>query len=256
MTGLGALLGKELREQLRTYRLPVVGIAFLLFGILSPVTDRYMQQLVDAIGAGAGGLSIRLPAPSLAGALGQLVKNLSQTGTICALLLAMGSVASEKANGTAGLILTKPASRAAFLAAKLVAIAVNLACAVALGCAAAYLYTWLLYDGAYAPAGFVAMGLLLWLALVVVAAMTMLGSTLTRSALAAGGIGLVALVLVGILGALPVVGPYMPTSLMGLGAGIALGTGAGDAVGPVVFNVVLVAGLWLASWLVFRRQEI
>jgi ABC-2 type transport system permease protein len=256
MRGFGALLGKELREQVRTYRLPVVAIVFLLFGILSPVTDRYMKQLIDAIGTQAGGFSITLPPPSLAGAMNQLVKNLSQFGTICALLLAMGSVATEKERGTAGLILTKPASRAAFLAAKLVAIAVNLAVAVGLGCAVAFVYTWLLYDETFPPGGFIAMALLLWLSLVVFAALTMLGSTVTRSALAAAGVGLVALVLVGIIGALPAIGPYMPTSLIGPGAALALGLDGGNLTGPIVFNVALVVGLWLLSWLVFRRQEI
>ena len=47
----------------------------------------------------------------------------------------MGAVATEKERGTAALILTKPVSRAAFLVAKLVAIGLTLAVAVAVATA-------------------------------------------------------------------------------------------------------------------------
>ena len=50
----------------------------------------------------------------------QFLKNLGQAGILTAILLAMGSVANEKERGTAALILSKPASRGAFLGAKLV----------------------------------------------------------------------------------------------------------------------------------------
>ena len=120
MMGFRVLLIKELREQVRTGRLIAVGAVFVLFGILGPLTDRYMKELMDAVGTQSGGFTVTVPPPSLQGALTQIVKNLSQFGVICGLLLAMGSVSWEKDRGTAGMIITKPASRAAFLAAKLV----------------------------------------------------------------------------------------------------------------------------------------
>ena len=49
MTGFGPLFGKELREQWRTRRLLVVGVAFLAFGIASPLLARYTQELVRAL---------------------------------------------------------------------------------------------------------------------------------------------------------------------------------------------------------------
>ena len=58
----------------------------------------------------------------------------------------MGSVATEKERGTAGLILTKPAGRGAFLVAKLVAIGGTLAVAVGLAAAAAWFYTLVLFE--------------------------------------------------------------------------------------------------------------
>jgi len=256
MMGFRVLLVKELREQLRTNRFIAVIAVFVLFGIVGPLTDRYMKELIDAIGSQSGGFAIQVPGPSLDGAATQILKNLSQFGIICALLLAMGSVAWEKDRGTAGMILTKPASRAAFLAAKLVAISVTLGVAMALGTGCGYVYTLLLYPSVFPLGGYVAMALLMWWMLVAFTAITLLGSTLTRSAIAAAGIGLVALVVFGILGALPVIGPYMPSSLGDPALKLMLGEDAGWILGPVLFNLALVPALFGVTWLVFRRQEL
>ncbi len=254
MMGFRVLLIKEMREQFRTSRMVAVAAVFVLFGILGPLTDRYMKELLDAIGSQGGGMTFQVPAPSLAGASAQILKNLTQFGIICALLLAMGSVAWEKERGTAGMIMTKPASRAAFLAAKLVAISINLGVAVILGCGLAYVYTVLLYPSAFPIGGYLAMMGLMWWTLVIFAAITMLGSTVTRSATAAAGIGLVALLVMGLVGAIPVVGAFMPSSLPA--SQLVLGKDPGNFLGPLLFNVALVPVLFAATWLTFRRQEL
>jgi ABC-2 type transport system permease protein len=256
MMGFRVLLKKELREQFRTGRIVAVAAVFVLFGILGPLTDRFMKELFDALGTETGGMTFLVPPPSLDGAASQILKNLTQFGIICALLLAMGSVAWEKERGTAGMILTKPASRAAFLAAKLVAISLTLGLAVALGCGLGYVYVALLYPSSFPLGGYIVMCLMLWWILVVFAAITMLGSTVTRSAIAAAGIGLVGLLVFGIVGALPVIGPYMPSSLGTPARAILLGNDPGFFLGPLVFNLALVPVLFIATWLAFRRQEL
>ena len=67
MMGFRTLLLKELREQIRTFRLLAVAAVFVLFGILSPVTDRYMKQLLDAVGQQSAGMTFTVPPPSLQG---------------------------------------------------------------------------------------------------------------------------------------------------------------------------------------------
>ncbi|MGD0019264.1 MAG: ABC transporter permease [Candidatus Limnocylindrales bacterium] len=256
MMGFQVLLLKELREQFRTGRLIAVAAVFVLFGILGPLTDRYMKELIDAIGSQSGGFTIQVPGPSLDGDLGQIVKNLSQFGIICALLLAMGSVAWEKERGTAGMIMTKPASRAAFLAAKLAAISLNLGLAVILGCGLGYAYTALLYPSVFPLGGYIAMAAILWWTLVIFVAITLLGSTISRSAIAAAGLGLVALLVLGLLVPIPLIGEWSPLWLLTPAEHLALGEDAGNFLGPLLFNVALVPVLFGATWLVFRRQEL
>ena len=256
MMGFLVLLIKELREQLRTGRLIAVAAVFVLFGILGPLTDRYMKELIDAIGSQSGGFTIEVPPPSLNGDVGEIVKNLSQFGVICALLLSMGAVAWEKERGTAGMIMTKPASRAAFLAAKLTAISLNLGLAVTLGCGLGYVYTALLYPSAFPIGGYVAMAAIMWWTLVVFTAITLLGSTISRSAIAAAGVGLVALLVLGLVASIPVIGPWSPLALLTPAMALALGNDAGNFAGPLLFNIALVPALLGAAWLAFRRQEL
>jgi len=253
MSGFGALLRKELLEGWRTARIQVVATVFLLVGLSSPLLARFTPELLRAVGGDQ--FQIVLPTPSAADAYDQLAKNLGQFGALTAVLLAMGSVASEKERGTAALILTKPASRGAFLAAKLVAIAATLLVATAIAAAGAWFYTLVLFEP-LDVSGFAVAALLQWLALVSFAAITFLGSTLTRSALAAAGLGVVAFIVLGIVSVVPTLGTYMPTGLGEPARAIALGLPGVDAVGPTIATVALIAALAGVSWLAFRRQEL
>jgi ABC-2 type transport system permease protein len=254
MTGLTVLLRKELLEQWRTMRLVIVTIVFIAFGIMSAVFARYLGEIVTAL-VPADQIPVALPTPTMADAIDQLVKNVGQTLSLGVILLAMGLVASEKERGTAAFILTRPASRAAFITAKLAALAVTLGVAMAACGAAAYAYTAWLFEPPPA-AGFAATCLLLWLSLLAVGALTLLGSTLVRSTVAAGAIGFAAYVGLAIVSALPTIGPYTPAGLFGPAMRLGAGADAGDVVGPVLANVLIVAGATVAAWLALRRQEL
>jgi ABC-2 type transport system permease protein len=254
VTGFGPLLGKELLEQWRTRRLLVVAVVFTAIGIGSPYLARYTPELIQAL----GGLpfEIEYPTPTMADAVNQFLKNLGQAGILTAILLAMGSVANEKERGTAALLLSKPAGRGAYLAAKLLAITATLAASTALASAFAYTYTALLFETPD-PAGWAGMTALLLLALVAYATLTFLGSTLMRSAVAAAGIGIGGMIGLALVSALPNVAPYTPAGISGSPAGaLALGTDPGPLIGPVLVNVGLVLALAALSWLAFRRQEL
>jgi ABC-2 type transport system permease protein len=253
MTGFGVLLRKELFEQWRTLRLPVIASVFVLIGLGSPLLARFTPELVEALGGAQ--FQIIVPPPTTADAVDQLIKNVSQFGILVAVLLAMGSVATEKERGTAGLILTKPAGRGAFLVAKLVAIGGTLAIAMLLAAAAAWFYTLVLFE-ALPVAGFAASAVVQWLALMVFASITFLGSTLTRSALAAAGIGVAAFIVIGVLSVFPAIAPYLPVGLGAPARALALGMPPGDLAGPIVANVGLIAAAVGLSWLSFRRQEL
>jgi ABC-2 type transport system permease protein len=253
MIGFRILLRKELLEQWRTWRLLVVAIIFAIFGIGSPILARYTPELVRALAGDQ--LAVAIPTPTVADAVIQFLKNLGQTGIFAAILLAMGSVAVEKERGTAAMLLTKPLSRGAFLAAKLAAIGATLLAGTVVAGIGAYAYTALLFS-APPVGGYAAMCVLLFLSLFGYASLTFLGSTLTRSALAAAGIGIGAMVVLAVLSALPTIGTWAPGNLDGPARALALGTPVDGLIPPLITTIALVAVAYAAALLSFRRQEL
>jgi len=253
MTGLRLLLRKEVLEQARTMRLVVVVAVFAVLGLLSPVFARYVREIVDAVGGGQ--FEGMIPEPTVGDAVAQLTKNTGQLGVLIAILVTMGSVATEKERGTAAFLLTKPIGRGAFVAAKVVAIGALLAVALGVAGALCWIYTAILFEP-LPVAGFAGGVALVWLSLAVFAALTFLASVTTRSALVAGGAGVGAFLVVGILSALPTIGPFMPTSLWGAADALALGTVPDPLAGPVLANVAFVLAALGLAWWSFRRQEI
>jgi ABC-2 type transport system permease protein len=253
MSGFPLLLGKEMREQVRTTRLPVVLIVFAILGLMSPLAARYIAEIVDAVGGEQ--LQGLVPDPVVGDAIVQFTKNVGQFGIVIAILVTMGAVAGEKDHGTAAFLLTKPIGRGAFLGAKVVAIGVLLALATALAGLLSWVYTAILFEP-LPVGGYVAAMILVWLSLAVFAAITLLASVTARSSVVAGGIGLGALVGAGILGAIPGIGPYLPTGLWGAAERLALGTMPDPLVGPVLVNAAIVGVVVGLAWWAFRRQEL
>jgi len=248
-----AMLRKELLEQWRSRRLVAVAAVLLFFGFLSPLSAKMLPDLMKSLG-GTGGIVIEFPPPTAQDALLQHVKNTSQFGVFLAVLLAMGALAREKERGIAAMILSKPASRASFLLAKFVALTLVFGLSLTLAGLACYYYTIVLFKG-IGEARFVEMNLLLALFIEFYLAVTLLGSTIAHSQVLAGGLGLGAVFVVAILGALPRFGAYMPTALLEWARRLMAETGepAWSAVAISLAGIVLCLGVALA---VFEQQEL
>jgi ABC-2 type transport system permease protein len=256
MSGFGILVRKELTEAWRTRRLPVVVVLFLVVGVLSPLTARYLPEILElSLG---DELPIPLPVPTAADALVQLQKNLGQLGALAAIALAMGSVAGELDRGTAALVLAQPATRGAFLAAKVVAIAIVLAVGMAAATVVGWIYTAILFEP-LPIGGWLGMALLSWLALMAWASLTFLASAATGSTTAAAGLGFVALVVVNLASIVPALGRLLPSGLTAPAIELASGSSVADpaaAVTSVIGTVVLVAAAVVGAQLAFRGREL
>jgi ABC-2 type transport system permease protein len=257
MSGFGVLLRKELLEAWRTRRLPVLAVLFVMVGILSPLTARYLNEI---LGAALGDqLPVALPEPTAAMALEQLQKNLGQLGTLAAIALAMGSVSGELDRGTAALVLAQPATRPAFLLAKLAGIGIVLAACTVLAVVVAWIYTAILFE-ALPVGGWAVLAVLAWLALATWAALTFLASTATGSTTAAAGLGFVALVVISLVAIVPALDHVLPTGLSAPSILIASGQGSAVEVGQlasaVAGTLVLLTACAAGAVAVFRRREL
>jgi ABC-2 type transport system permease protein len=237
-------------------RLPIVGGLFLVVGLTSPLLARFLPEIITAA-AGDQLPAIPLPAPVAADAAAQLWKNIAQFGAFAAIVLAMGSVATERDRGTAAFVLSKTVSRGTFLGAKVAGLASVLAICIVLASVFGWVYTSILFEP-LPVGGWLAFAVLAWLGLAAWAAITFLASTVTGSTAAAAGIGFGVLILLSVLSAIPNVGQFLPVGLGGPAVALAAGApvDAKDVIVPVVSTIVLIAvALGAAAWS-FRHQEL
>ncbi len=257
MNGFRILVRKELVESWRTRRLPVLAVLFLVVGMISPLTAKYLPEILKA--ALGDQLTVPVPTPVAADALAQLQKNLAQMGALAAIALAMSSVSGELDRGTAALILAQPATRPGFLLAKLVAIGSVLAVSTGLAAVVAWIYTAILFEP-LPVGGWIAMAVLSWLALMAWAGITFLASAATASTTAAAGLGFAAWIVVSIAAIVPILDKFLPTGLsipaIQLAAGATASLDAARLATAVLGTAVLIGLTMLGAMAGFRRREL
>lgn len=251
MTRFAVVFSKDLLEQWRTLRLPIVAIVFLVFGMASPLLAKYTPDLVAHSGAN---IQVSMPAPTIADAVDQLIKNVGQFGSFAAILLAMSAIARERERGTAALVLSKPVSRPAFLASKFTALLVTLGVSIVVGGLADYAYTAALFSTLSVP-GFLACCAFILVGIVVFASVTFLASTLIGSTLPAAGVGLGVYILMSIASIAPRLNHILPAGLEVPAHALALGQTPPHVWTSLGFNLLWIAACLVASWFSFRSQE-
>lgn len=253
MNGFTAFARKEMREVTRTWRIWVLPAIMLFFAVEGPVLARFTAEIVGAtVGNQLGGLKI--PTATYLDGYAQWLKSLSQIVVFAIIIIYAGIVSSEVSSGTAALVLTKPVSRSAFIAAKVTVQSAFLA-VVAL---VSTLLTWGVTAAIFghAAGGPLWAATLTWLVfgILVLACMTLLSSVIDSVAGAAGaGVGVyIALALAGIWKPLAT---YSPAALVS--APVSLASNQQAAVlWPLVTSLVLTAAALAGAVFTFRRKEL
>lgn len=189
MSGFWRFLAKELVELVRTWRLPTMAGVAWFFALSGPVLALLTPQLLESMQAAQPGVVIQVPDPTWRDAYAQWVKNLSQIVAFVAIIAAAGSVSGEVASGTSTLVLTKPVSRGAFVAAKAIALYVLVFAVVTVGAALTQVVTLVVFGSA--PFSEVWLPTLVWLtfAALLIAIGVLLSSLVTTLAAAGLGVG-------------------------------------------------------------------
>lgn len=257
MRGFFPMLRKELREQLRSYRLPVVLALFFLIGAASPLLAYFMPQLLS-LAAGSNDMSgiemLVTKKPDVNDAIFQLQKNFAML-PLLVILLGMGAFNGERRRGTAALVLTKPVNRRAWVLSKFVAAAGLYLAGTLLAGLTSLFYTLVLLGPVDGPRYALVCGLML-LALWVYLALSLLASALFDSSAAAAGASVLAFALFSAAAMFGRVGHYTPGGLFASVGDLAIGReplGVLPSVGASV--VVIVLSLWFTDRVV-RQQEL
>ncbi len=252
---------KEVKAIFKTYRIWLIPLIFVFFGILSPVSAKFLPAILKAAMQADTTqkmfLQIKIPEPTQTDAYLQWLKNLSQFGMLTLILISMGLVAEEKARGTLALIVTKPVSRTSIVISKFLAQTGLFAMSVAIGVGTCYLYTFLLFDKAslrpliFSSIAFVVYGLL-------ILAVTLFFSTLMRNQLGAAGLGLLSYFAFSIIAGIGHgLDRYSPGALSGIASKIISGSQAFAKAYPAIgISVALSIVMVVVAALVLERQEI
>lgn len=116
MRGYVAFLKKEWMESVRSYRLLILGIAFLFFGITSSLMAKLLPEIIGSMDM--QGMELIIPDPTAMDAYTQFYKNTTQMGSIVMLLVFSGVLSAELSKGTLINVLTKGLSRTSVVLAK------------------------------------------------------------------------------------------------------------------------------------------
>jgi ABC-2 type transport system permease protein len=251
MKGLIPLLKKEIKEQIRTHRLLIVGGVFLCFGLMAPLLQHFLPQILKMAGEQ---VVVNIPPPTALTSFSDFVSYIGQFGVMIAVLVAMGAIANELKHGTALITLSKPVSSGAFVYSKFIAISLTLLVSQTIAAVFCFGYTvWLIGEAAVLP--FIWMNLLMALFLIFCLALTLFFSSLFKSSLAAGGIAMGTTFALGFLASLPVIGEYLPSKIIAWGVNLL--NGAGDTYWGAL--VVTVVGIFLCLYFsqrTLKRKEI
>ena len=173
----------------------IVGGVFLFFGLITPVTLKFLPEIIKLSGES---IQINIPPPTAAQSLSEYAGSIGQLGVLVMVLIAMGAIANEIKHGTALLTLSKPVTPAAFVSAKFIAMCSTLLVSIVVSSLVCFGYTsWLIGTGD--AVAFVGLNLLSFLFLAFCIALTLLFSSLFKSSLAAGGISIAIIIFQGLI---------------------------------------------------------
>lgn len=166
------LLKKEWLEMVRSFRIIWLPLLFILLGISDPLSNYYMEDILQKFGNMPEGFSMTLPelVPSdlLIASLGQF----QMIGLIVIVAITASMISRERQNGTATLIYARPVSNFSIYMSKFLAMSGLTAICTVAGFGASMYYTYLLYGGVTIKA-FLFLMLFYWVWLLVVIAITL-----------------------------------------------------------------------------------
>jgi ABC-2 type transport system permease protein len=227
----------------RTRRwIALVGI-YVFFGLVGPLSARYLAEIVERFG---GGVEVTFPPPVPADGMIQYVSNVSQLGLLVAVVVAAGSLAFD-AKPEMGVFLRTRVERVwDILIPRLTVTFVAVGLSFVLGALAAW-YETVVLIGSLPVAGTLA-GIaygLLYLALVV--ALVAAAGSRSKNVLGTVLVTFVVLLIMPIIGIVEAIGRWLPSHLVGALSGIPGGVEINEYLPATGVTLILIgAFLWLA----------
>ncbi|MCG7343770.1 ABC transporter permease [Sporosarcina sp. ACRSL] len=164
MSSFNVLLKKEWRENLRTYKLYWIPLVFIIFGVIEPLTNYYLPEIMKSIGNLPEGAEFTWPQFQGEDIFVSLMGQYQMIGILIVILAFMGTISGERKNGTATLLYVRPMSFSHYFLSKWIVINTIVLGSVWLGFFASWYYIRILYNSVAAGEVFAFLGTYsLWL---------------------------------------------------------------------------------------------
>jgi ABC-2 type transport system permease protein len=241
-------------ERLRMTRTPraiALGAIYLFFGLLGPVTAKYLQDIVNRV---QSGVQVIVAHPTAKDGIANYISQASQTGLVVVVVIAAGAFTFDARRGLSIFLRTRADSMWQLIAPRF---AVNAAAAVAaytLGTLAAWYETALLLGSP--PAGAMLAGLLCGSVFLVFAvSVTTAAASVARSTLATVGITLGVLLALPILGLAGPLHAWLPSTLVTAPVALVGHSDLGDYLPALATTAISSALLLIVATLRLARRD-
>jgi ABC-2 type transport system permease protein len=249
-----ALIKKEIREILKTYRLWVLPVFFLFLGFSAPASAKFLPDILSSQLRDQN-ITLKLPEPSDFEAFQTYFKNLAQMGLLAVVLFTMGLISEEKSSGVLAQVVVKPVGRSAIVFAKWAVNGFWFILSLAIGAVGCYLYTLALF-GQADLGRFITANLLFCVYLILIFSLSLAASAALPNQLGAGAVGLAGFF---VLSLIPLLGGrferFSPATLNRL-AVEALSGKAEAVLAPILVSLILTVVFLFIGGFIFNRQEL
>ena len=236
---------------LRTRSWIALAAVFLFFGLLGPISARYMEEILQRF---AGDVTVILPPPTPATGLEQYLGNVLQIGLLVVLAVAAGALAFDQPVERAAFYRSRVRRVWTLLAPRYAVVTLAAIAAFVLGTLGAWYETVVLLGDL--PIGAMLLGMLLTsLYLAFAVAVTAAASSYARAPLVIVPIAAGLLIVLPLLGLVGAIRDWLPSNLLGSLVGLVVGVPPVEYLRPALVTVIATAGLlWLATARLERRE--
>jgi ABC-2 type transport system permease protein len=243
----------EVLRMLRTHRwLALFGI-YVFFGVVGPLTARYINELIERFGT--GDMVISAPDPEPVDGVLQFIGNASQLGLLAVVLVVAAALSVDARPAIAAFLRTRVTHAGTLVLPRFVVAAATAVAALVAGTAVAWAMTAILLGAL--PAGSMIVGtafgaLYLVFAVALVAAVS--GVVRSVPGVALGALGV--LILMPIVSLVPTVGPWLPSHLFSSVAALVDGAGVEEFVRAALVTTACSIGLVVVAMRLYDRREL
>lgn len=249
-----AFTKKEFTENWRTFKMMIMLVVFLIFGLMSPFMAKLTPEILKM--AGMDPAALGMTNPTAMDSWSQFFKNVGQMGLLVLVIVFCGIMANEFSKGTLINMLTKGMKRSAVILSKFTVASVIWTLSYLLCLAVCYGYTAYYFTMIELNNGFVSF-FSIWLYGILLIALVVFGGVLFKniygSLLLTGG-AIVAMALINIV---PKFQKYNPSTLAGENMALLMGQkNLSDILPAIIISAVLIVVVIVASIMAFNKKQV